>query len=332
MLFSLGNNVELFLPVDLAPSGGCASLLVSKDLGEVALRKEARRFGNIADGQFGLFRQHSFGVLRPEVGDPLAERRVADVLEVTGQVGTVGSQCLGHFFDGQAVAGVAGGSFPLFQALGDGGVVQGEVVRRVGIVRPRGGLVGGIVGGQLGLQDALHLFVEEQVVQVRPIEVDVEGNGREDPQDDVAVRQEREQPATHTEDDGPPREDGHPADVGTDVVGMGVVEETDRPVVGQDEPARQPDAVGDKPQGQCQQSRLLERAFGQHQQHHARQNGEHGPQQQVDSQSPTCDVETVELCGQSRTEEPVGQEEVERFIRMAALWSRKRMPQNRWTE
>ena len=138
--------------------------------------------------------------------------------------------------------------------------------------------------------------------------VDVERNRREDPHEDVAVGQEREQPAADTEDDGPVGEDREPADVGPDVVGVSVGEETHGASVGADKTSGQPDAVAHEPGGHHRQSRLLGRAAVQTQQDEGRQEREEHPCGEVEGKAPPRDVEAIEQRGECRTEEPVAEE------------------------
>lgn len=80
-------------------------------------------------------------------------------------------------------------------------------------------------------------------------QVNVERYRRKYPHIDVFVGQEREQAAANAKHDGPIGEDGEPAYVGPDVVGMSVVENLYRPAVCQDEPAGKSQAVDHEPCG-----------------------------------------------------------------------------------
>lgn len=159
----------------------------------------------------------------------------------------------------------------------------------------------------LALHDILNLLIEEHVVMVTVEQVNVERYRRKYPHVDVFVGQECEQAATNAKHDGPIGEDGEPAYVGPDVVGMSVVENLYRPAVCQDEPAGKSQAVDHEPCGHDKQSGLLGYALGQHKQNNGRKHGEQQPETDVGEQSAVCDVEAVEQCCECRTEEPVAQ-------------------------
>ena len=297
--------------LQFAPAGGGDPFAGLEHAGEMARRDEARGFGDFGDVQLGVPEHVPFGVLHPQVGNPVAERAVAGRLEVLREVGAVGAQRIGQLADGQPRAEVAVGGNPPGEprrkvAVEGPCLAVRHLVRALRVVRSCGGSL--LRGGELLLECLLDPLVEEQVVHVGAVEVDVEGDRRENPQEDVAVGQEGEQPAADAEDDGPPREDGHPADVGADVVGVGVVEEAHGAAVGEDKPSGQPHSVAYEPGGHHRQSRPLCRALGQTQQDDAREEREEHPCREVETQPAARDVEAVEQCGERRTEEPVAEE------------------------
>ena len=296
--------------LQFAPVGGGDPLAGLEHAGEMAGRDEARGLGDFGDVQLGVPEHVSFGVLHPQVGNPVAERAVAGRLDVLREVGAVGVQRIGQLADGQPRSEVAVGGNPPGEPRrkvgmeGPGFAVR-RVVRALRVFRSCGGL---LLRGELLLERLLDPLVEEQVVHVGAVEVDVEGHRRENPQEDVAVGQEGEQSAADAEDDGPPREDGHPADVGADVVGVGVVEEAHGAAVGEDKPSGQPHPVAHEPGGHHRQPRPLGRALGQPQQDDAREEREEHPCREVETQPAARDVEAVEQRGECRAEEPVAEE------------------------
>lgn len=174
-----------------APAGGRAILTLLEGSRKVARREESRLLGNLEDGQFGRVEHLPFGVFDAQFRDPVAEREVVGRLDVSREVGAVGVQRVGQLLDGEPRTDVSVAGDPLRKPGGDI-AVGGRclVVRRVGELagdRP--------LRGDLLLERLLDPLVEEQVVQVGAVEVDVEGDRREDPQEDVAVGQEGEQPA-----------------------------------------------------------------------------------------------------------------------------------------
>ena len=190
-------------------------------------------------------------------------------------------QFIGQLADGQSRLEVASGSDPSGEPCGDIGMDGSCFVARQPLFRfDHVGRL--LLGGHLLLEGLLDLLVEEQIVHVGAVEVDVEGHRRENPQEDIAVGQEGQHAAAHAEDDGPVGEDREPADVGGDVVRVGVVEKTYGTAVGADKSTGQPQSVAHEPDGHEGESRHLGRALGQSQQDDAREEGEESPRCQME--------------------------------------------------
>ena len=58
-----------------------------------------------------------------------------------------------------------------------------------------------------------YIFVEKQIILIAAIQIDIEGNGRKHPKEDIFVRQESKQGATYSEGQSPICKNGHPPDI-----------------------------------------------------------------------------------------------------------------------
>ena len=96
----------------------------------------------------------------------------------------------------------------------------------------------------------MYFFIEKHVVLVAAVEVDVERDGGENPDEDVFIRQEGEEAAAHAESNCPVGEDGEPADVCLNVIGACLLKHSDSLVVGEEQPHGKEDAISHEPDGE----------------------------------------------------------------------------------
>ena len=89
---------------------------------------------------------------------------------------------------------------------------------------------------------------------------------------------------------------------------MRVIENADRLVISQQQPADKEKPVANQPYRHDSQSDFLHSPARQQKQYHAGKDGEQQPHTEVSLQPPPRDIETVEQRGECRTEQPVAQE------------------------
>ncbi len=277
------------------PFGGRETFPIGEDLDEIALREEAGGLANFSYRHLGVGGEELLGVVYAQVGYPFAERHGVGPLDVGGEIGAVGAEADGQIF---------------YRKTRMGKAVLREPCRKVLLYRR-------IVGGSVAdgfllflryLQDSLHLFVEEQVVHVGAIEVYIKRYRRQDPEEHILVGQEGEQSATYAIDDRPPGEYRHPADVGGDVLGVGVVEEANCLMISIDDATGEIDAVAEEPQCHGGEAHVATHTLGQDEEDDAGEQGEHCPVGHVSQEPSPSDVEAVEQRDERGTEEPVGEE------------------------
>ena len=78
----------------------------------------------------------------------------------------------------------------------------------------------------------LYLLIEKEIIQVGTKQIDIERDARQYPKEHIAVGEEGEQTATYTEYQCPPSDDRHPANVCGNIVGMGIIEQSDCLMIG----------------------------------------------------------------------------------------------------
>ena len=244
------------------------------------------------------------GILDAQPGNPLAERSLVGVLDVGREVGAIGAQLKGQVADSQLRAGIS--------LTPDPGGEASFYLLTIRLRAQRHSILNGDrfanIFGWFLLQDAFHLFVEKQVVDIGVKQINVKRYGREHPQEQIPVGQEREQPATDPIDDCPPGKDGHPADIGRDILGVRVVEQAHRPSVGTDKPAGQPKPIGQQPQSQEHQPNLLHGPRRHGYEKESRKSGKQRPVAHVPPEASAGQVKAVEQGGKCRTEQPIGHE------------------------
>ena len=242
-----------------------------------------------------MLHEHALGVFQTQHRDPFPERGVVSRLDVIGQIGPVGPEFLGQLLDGESRLCESVPVEPECEFRRNGEVPDRRGILAVGEIR-----IG--LAFHFGFEDALHLFVEEQVVHVRAEEVDVEGDRGEDPQKDVAFRQEGQHSAPDAVDDGPVGEDREPADIGGDVVRVEVVDYAHGLPVGAYEPPGEAEGVDEEPDGHDQQSDELGDSGGHQEQHDGRHAREEQPSEDVPQEAVPAEVVPVEQRSQGRAE------------------------------
>lgn len=204
------------------------AFLLAESTREMTQGKEARHLGDLTDLQMRHLLHEPFGILHTQVGNPVTEGLVIHPVDVFGQISTVGTEFSRQFVQGDARLAVSFLTDPILNTFLHVCMIHGDVLCNVfSLVHT----VLSLRKDDILQESIFHLLVKQDIVLITTIQIDIEGDGGEDPQEHIFVGQESKECTAHTKDDGPISEYGQPLDIRTDVIGMCVFKHPYRLVV-----------------------------------------------------------------------------------------------------